>query len=117
MQWTEIIHVRAFSQDFRERALEEAQELSLTGAPEALEAITLWRRSDLPTDLNIVLRWSEQQDQQAHSSVGLQLAKSFSRFGWVSHSMWSDPKGIGKTDHAKRALNMDDAQEVKLTLP
>ncbi|RJQ82432.1 MAG: hypothetical protein C4519_08015 [Desulfobacteraceae bacterium] len=96
MRWIEFIHVRAFSEEFRARALKEAKALSMKDAPEMLESIGLWDRSDLPTDLSILLRWTEKPVPGASSSIGLQLAENFSRFGWVNHSVWADMVMIQK---------------------
>lgn len=90
MQWIEIIHVRAFNETSKNNALDLTRELTFNGKPRTLNAAALWIRSDLPTDISVMLRWIENTRQRAYSQVGLQLAEDFSQFGWVTHSLWQD---------------------------
>jgi len=90
MQWIEIIHVRAFNEASKINALALARELTFNGKPQALTAAALWIRSDLPTDISVMLRWIEDAKDRAYSQVGLQLAEDLSHFGWVTHSLWQD---------------------------
>ena len=103
MQWFEIIHIRAYTQASREQAIKEAGELTAAKAPGFLEAVTFWVRSDLETDVSILLFWSKNLERLTYSSVGLQIAEDFSRFGWVDHSVWMDPKGTAKKGEKHRA--------------
>ena len=95
MHWIEIIHVRAFSQATKQKALRLARELSLSRVTDTLSAVTFWVRSDLQTDISILLRWIEDVDRRAYSPLGLQLAEEFTEFGWVTHSVWQDAKSGG----------------------
>ena len=90
MQWIEIIHVRAFNEASKKNALALARELTFNGKTQALTAAALWIRSDLPTDISVMLHWIEDVKDRAYSQVGLQLAEDFSHFGWVTHSLWQD---------------------------
>ena len=90
MQWIEIIHVRAFTEASKKDALAAARELTLSHKPERLSDAKLWIRSDLSTDISLILLWIEESPQRPYSQVGLQLAEEFSDFGWVTHSMWQD---------------------------
>lgn len=90
MQWIEVIHVRAFTEATKNKALAMVQELTLSRKPERLSDAALWIRSDLGTDISVILRWIEDGQQRVYSQVGLQLAEEFSTFGWVTHSLWRD---------------------------
>ncbi len=90
MQWIEIIHIRAFSEASKNNALAMVRELTLSHKPEKLNDVALWIRSDLNTDISLILRWIKDDQQRAYSQVGLQLAEEFSHFGWVTHSLWQD---------------------------
>lgn len=94
MEWIEFIHVRAFSEDSKAQALQMAHELSLTKMPGSVDAINLWFRLDVQTDISILLYRTGDEAQRSHSSLGLQLAENFSQFGWVSHSVWGASKVI-----------------------
>jgi hypothetical protein len=90
MQWIEMIHVRSFNEASKKNALALARELTFNRKPQALKAAALWIRSDLTTDISVMLRWIEDDEQRAYSQVGLQLAEDLGRFGWVTHSVWQD---------------------------
>lgn len=103
MDWIEIIHIRAFSDATREKARQLTKEITSAYLPGGLRSVACWQRSDLDTDISIILRWLHHSRQQAYSPLGIQLAEDFSSFGWVTHSMWQaldEPAPDGSPDRS-----------------
>lgn len=94
MNWIEVIQIRAFNRATKEKALKLAKEFSKNCSLESLKAVALWVRSDMQTDISIMLRWIGKGDQRAYSPLGLQIAEDFTEFGWVTHSVWQDADGV-----------------------
>ncbi len=90
MQWIEIIHLRTFSKVSKKNAIQQVQELADGCRPENLTEIVLWIRSDLDSDICLLLCWRKPTSYRAYSQVGLQLAEDLSHFGWVNHSLWQN---------------------------
>ncbi len=100
MDWIEIIHVRAFSETTREKAHRLTKEIVAACLPGGLRSVACWQRSDLDTDISIILRWFQHTQQRAYSTLGIQLAEDFSNFGWVTHSIWHESEALmhGRTE-------------------
>ncbi|EFI36342.1 conserved hypothetical protein [Desulfonatronospira thiodismutans ASO3-1] len=88
MSYTEIIHVHAYNDKCRKKALDKAREIS-PGASDRLESVSIFLRRDWETEIVILLTWEERPGGQTYSTEGLSIVECLSRFGWVAHSAWT----------------------------
>ncbi|MCW7753943.1 hypothetical protein OOT00_08090 [Desulfobotulus sp. H1] len=89
MQNIEIIRICAFNEASREQAIIKAREISHTCCHGG-EGIAIWTSTDQNTDMLILLKRKGDIPVTSYSMEGLQIADYFSRFGWISHSLWQD---------------------------
>ena len=90
MQWIELIHLRTFTQRDKDEAVAAFHQLVPPTAGRPLAGITLLRDAALDTDLIIFIRWLANVTERYKSPLGLQLASTFSEFGLIHHTVWSD---------------------------
>ena len=88
MDWTEIVHLRSYSQPDRDEAVAAFHQLTLPDQEMGLGDIILLRDIALDNDLCILIHWHGEVPQRGKSPLGLQLASAFSEFGQIHHSMW-----------------------------
>ncbi|TYT75199.1 hypothetical protein [Desulfobotulus mexicanus] len=89
MQNIEIIRICAFNEASREEAVIKAREVIET-CHNGGEGVAIWTSTDQSTDMLILLKRKGDIPIKSYSMEGLQIADYFSRFGWISHSLWQD---------------------------
>lgn len=103
MDWTEIVHLRSYSQPDRDEAVAAFHQLTLPDKEMGLGDIILLRDTALDNDLCIIIQWRKEATRKGKSPLGLQLASAFSEFGQIHHSMWahegSVPLKVRRTKH------------------
>jgi len=88
MKWIEIIQIRSYTLEDSEAAVAAFSQLSSPGFQIPDSAIRLFRNSILKTDLSIFIQWEKGIPNSGKSSLGMQLAKTFSDFGMIHHTSW-----------------------------
>ncbi|THB79976.1 MAG: hypothetical protein D3926_09545 [Desulfobacteraceae bacterium] len=91
MNLIEMIHVRSFSAEDRQKAIDLFDGLSLKG-DNTPGRISLFKHESLPTDLNICLYWDTDNINWSRSDFCQTLSSAFKYFGWISHSIWTPLK-------------------------
>lgn len=86
--WTEIIHIKAYSALETPELVKTFYELVVSGEEEGLGDITLLRDHSLQNDFFIRLTWHGILPEKGKSMLGHQLARAFSPFGFIYHSVW-----------------------------
>ena len=94
MNWIEMIHLRSYSQQDRDAALDAFGGLLLPDEERGLERISLFRNLRLDNDLSIFILWRDTAALVNRSPLGLQLAAAFSEFGQIYHSAWTHDSSI-----------------------
>ncbi len=96
MKWAEVIMVRAAPSSLRvlNTALEDL--MDQTAMVQEHEAILLFCRENLDSDLCVVLFHSKKRAGPGASPLGLHLAAAFKEVGLVSHTIWNQIKAWGK---------------------
>lgn len=88
MKWVEVIHVRSNERE-TVRLMETVQRLiDQVNEDKNTEAITLYRRADLGTDLSLQLFHNSAREESNGSQVGLCIAQELKSFGMVNHRVW-----------------------------
>lgn len=88
MKWLEVIHLRTGSHD--QEGLEGLLE-QIVGdirEEEGGGTISLFRRVGLETDICLQLQNESEEVELAGSSLGMHLAMTLKKFGWVNHTVW-----------------------------
>jgi hypothetical protein len=87
MNWLEIVNIRTAGKTEFIKALaccgHLQQDLEAGGAV----CVHVYRNTIYATDLSIHLFWDSASSNPAKTSVGIQLSKSFSRFGLIDHKV------------------------------
>ncbi len=87
MQHMEIIQVCPLNEECRREALHKAREYRLDpGLDNACKCV--WTQKHRDGDVMIVLYAGSGAEYGERSVEGLQIAEYFSRYGWVSHTVW-----------------------------
>ena len=88
MSRLEIVHLRS-SREPLEPLCEQINESVKSGGNHA-EAVTLYRRNGLETDLAVHIRHSGVPGAEGPSGLGLRLASALRAFGLVEHTLWTE---------------------------
>ena len=90
MKWLEMIELRSV-ECHRELLESQLQQLMHDMNKETdAQAIKIYRRIMLETDLSIHLFHNSKNVERNGSSLGLRLASSLKEFGVVNHSVWTE---------------------------
>lgn len=88
MDCIEIVHLRAYSHQDRDKAALAFHQLSSPDHDKDLKDIRLFRNFALDNDLSIFISRQGEVPERGKSSLGLQMAAAFSQFGQIYHSVW-----------------------------
>lgn len=88
MDLTEIVHLRAYSETYRDGAVTAFYQLELPDRANGLVDMVLLKEISVASDLCIFIHWHGQVSRKDKSPLGLQLASAFSEFGRIDHSVW-----------------------------
>lgn len=88
MQHLEIVHLSPLNSACRNNALKKAMEISVSRKGES-HCLDVWANKEQEGDIVILLILDSIPGEGAYSTEGLQIAKYFSRFGWISHTHWT----------------------------
>lgn len=88
MDWIELIQLRSFTPIDRDEAAEAFHQLVSPVREIGLMDITMFKDISLRNDICIFLSWSGDVLEKGKSSLGTQLAETFSSFGQIYHSVW-----------------------------
>ena len=97
MEWVEIIHLRANTNNNKKKALAAFSRLTTPAPHKGLRGIKLFQNPTLNTDLSIFISWKMPTGEPDKSSLGQRLAAAFSEFGLIKHSLWKHSKSIHQT--------------------
>jgi len=88
MSRLEIIHLRtsARSFGFLGKQIREA----VKDGEEGVEAVTIWRRSELGTDVAVHIHNCESPGIIGPGALGLHLAQAMRAYGLVEHTVWEE---------------------------
>ena len=96
MKWLEVIHIRTGNHDkehlegLLDHVVGEIQK------EEGAEKISLFKRAHLETDICLQLHNESEEIELAGSSLGMHLAMTLKKFGWVNHTVWvADERATG----------------------
>ncbi len=88
----EIIHLRSSGKPIESLA-EKIRESIDTGGHRA-DAVTLYRRSGLDTDVAVHIRYAEPRVGNGPSDLALHLASALRVFGIVEHTLWNEVERV-----------------------
>jgi len=90
MKWAEVIMVRSAisSAKILETTLQDLMNQMATDS--AHEAIRVFHREKLPSDICIVLFHSRKKVRAGGSTLGLHLAAALKEIGMVNHTVWNE---------------------------
>ena len=88
MRQLEIIHLRLSGEPVEKFSDRIAESLKI--ADECTEAVTLYQRKGLETDIVIHISSHEAPGAEGPSSLGVQLASALRSFGLVEHTLWEE---------------------------
>ena len=94
MEWIEIIHLRANTNNNKKEALTAFSRLSAPTSHRGLRGIKLFQNPTLDTDLSIFISWQTPIGKLRKSTLGQRLAAAFSEFGLINHSVWKHSNSI-----------------------
>lgn len=86
--WTELIQIKAYSSLEVPELVKTFYKLKVSGEDEGLGDITLLRNYSIQNDFFIRLTWHGVMPGKGKSVLGYQLARAFSVFGFIYHSVW-----------------------------
>ncbi|MRR14268.1 hypothetical protein EG833_02330 [archaeon] len=90
MTFLEIITVRLADKKQFETILGFCKQVSNNVGAGKLTHFRIYRDTDYGCDISVHLLWTVDLPSQKKSLLGIQLARSLSDFGIVSHTLWID---------------------------
>lgn len=88
MAWLEIIHILSHSHPDRDNIIKSFRQLDNGKWPDKLSDISLFTSHAWEGDVGIIMQWRGKPTKESKSPLGLQLARAFSQFGQIHHSVW-----------------------------
>ena len=106
MEYLEIVHLRSYSLYDRDEAIKAFHQLTFPDSEKGIQEIILLRDIVLENDLSIFIQWNGKIPGKMKSPVGLQLAETFSEFGYIDHSMLAAegrvPSTVRRNNHEEQ---------------
>jgi len=89
MDWIEMLQLRAYAGKDREQAVMAFHQIFPAEQTAGADEVALFVSPTIGTDLAIFIRWQKKPPPRGKSSLGLQLADTFSEFGQIYHTVWT----------------------------
>jgi hypothetical protein len=94
MESIEMIKVRSFSDEEKQKALEIFSDISIEEQNELLK-IDLFQEQDIPTDFIVCIHWDENGIKKV-SDISEKLIAALKNYGWISYSIWNPLSTINR---------------------
>ena len=90
MEWVEVIQLRITRRDTAEILSTIKQLVEEARVEDSCQKIRMFQRTDVDTDLSILLFHGFSQVKKGGTSLGIRMRSALKDFGMVNHHTWSE---------------------------